>query len=347
MTAIDKFAKLLDIYTNVPFAHRNLLAGGNKDFWNATTQPLTALSAYTCEVLQLAQCGAGGAGTYTLETFAAGAATTYGLGRPAQYYGQTAITTASTGTLAALTTPGISRWIESVSQAEGCPLTLSVWLWVASGTLNVTQAHITQNFGTGGAPSANVTTLVPINWTLTTTPQRFSILLNVPSIVGKTIGTTTTGFTTLGIDFPPGAVYAVNDAQWQAEYCSPQASNSITGAGGEPTAFEYRGPQPELARIQRYYEEVYDAVGIAACNATTGFLGVNVPFQTAKRASAAFSYYAPAGVTMQPGGQTITSLAAMASTVSGFVLSGTSTSLTVGLAYSLNGVSYVIADARF
>src|SRR6266571_287424 len=243
MTTIDKAAKLLDIFTNVPFANRNLIVVGNKEVWNGTTGSLATTGGYTANVLQGASCGTGGVGTYAKSTFAVNAASLYGLARPAKFYGTLAQTTNSTGTLAALTSPGLYRNVEDVTSHEGTSLTLSVWLWVASGTLNVTQAYAIQYFGAGGSPSANVITLVPVNWTLTTTPQRFSVLVNVPTIAGKTLGTAG-DFTQFGISLPVGATYTVNDAQWQLEYSSAQSP-----AAGYPTAFEYRGQQAEQSRV--------------------------------------------------------------------------------------------------
>jgi hypothetical protein len=96
-----------------------------------------------------------------------------------------------------------------------------------------------------------VQTNVTVNWTVTATPQRFSVLINVPSISGKTIGTG--GYSTSYIEpivyLPFGTTFSILSNQWQLEQCSPNAP-----ATGYPTAFEYRGQQAEAARVLRYVE---------------------------------------------------------------------------------------------
>lgn len=273
MSALDKISKLLDMFggnqnTNgVPFANRNLIVDGNKEVWSGTTAALTTTEAYTVNVLQGASAGTGGAGTYSQETFAAGVATTYGLAHPAVYYGQFAQTTASTGTLAANTGPLLYRRIENVATTDSAPLTLSVWLW-SSAPMTVTQVYSTQNFGAGGTPSASMTTLVPVNWAITTIPQRFSVLVTPPSIIGKAIGTTP-GYTEFGLSLPIGSTFTLNDAQWQLEYSSAQSP-----AAGLPTVFEYRGQQAESARVTRYYQQV--SVSIAGFSSSPTYIETTV-----------------------------------------------------------------------
>src|SRR5690349_13687592 len=118
MSALSRLSSLLGMFgsgsNQVPFANRNLVVDGNKEVWNGTTGALSTTGGYTANVLQGASCGAGGAATYAQGVFAVNAATLYGLARPAKFYGTLTQTTGSSGTLAALTCPGLYRNLESV-----------------------------------------------------------------------------------------------------------------------------------------------------------------------------------------------------------------------------------------
>jgi hypothetical protein len=153
-------------------------------------------------------------------------------------------------TTAPTTAPSITQRVENVQTLQGRSATFSCWLWCASGTQTITNIEVLQHFGSGGSPSADVTVNVPVNWVLTTTPQRFSARLDIPSVLGKTLGTNGgTHYLQVYLQYPIAANYTISTTQWQLEQSSPNAP-----ATGMPTAFEYRGVQAELARVQRYYE---------------------------------------------------------------------------------------------
>jgi hypothetical protein len=271
-------------------SNRNLIVDGNKDSWTQLTAlSLSTTGQYTPNTLLAGRAGAGGVATYTAAPWsgAPGNPTMWGMQQPAKYYGSFQQTTASAGTHAARTTPGLWAPIEDVQTCEGQSFTLSLWLW-ATAPITLTKVIFDQNFGTGGSPSATVLNDVTVNWNLTTTPQRFSVRIDVPSIIGKTLGTTTPGYTQVGVLFPPGVTFAINDGQWQLEKSSPQSSSDLNGKGGTPTAFEYRGFQAELARVLRFYETgVYSfSAGFTANGAQHGG---TTQFQQPKRASPAMS----------------------------------------------------------
>lgn len=75
--------------------------------------------------------------------------------------------------------------IEDVRTLAGQTATVSFWAKAsASSTLT---SHIFQNFGSGG--STTVTDIIRINNSLTTSWQKFTTTLSMPSVAGKTIGT--------------------------------------------------------------------------------------------------------------------------------------------------------------
>ncbi|MFM0010952.1 hypothetical protein [Paraburkholderia sediminicola] len=187
--------------------------------------------------------------------------------------------------------PSITQRIENVQTLQGRSATFSCWLWCASGTQTITNIQVLQNFGTGGSPSSLVTVNAPVNWVLTTTPQRFSVLLNIPSVVGKTLGTNpNTHYLQVYVQYPASGTYAISTTQWQLERSSPNAP--VTGT---PTAFDYRGVQAELARVQRYY--VAPGFGSIQC----GYADV------ATRAIAPLAYWFPVVMRAAPTGVVSTS----------------------------------------
>ena len=182
-----------------------------------------------------------------------------------------------------------------------------------------------QHFGSGGSPSADVTVNVPVNWALTTTPQRFSVLLPIPAIAGKTHGTTAnTHYLQVYVQYPPTGTYAINTAQWQLEQSSPNAPSA-----GMPTTFEYRGVQAELARVQRYYETASVFSGVTwegNTTSTTAYQAVS-KYVVPKRATPAVTLVGTAvsgfGVpTVTTGDATGVQLGATASSTYGYFQAG-------------------------
>jgi hypothetical protein len=116
---------------------------------------------------------------------------------------------------------------------------------------------VQQNFGSGGSPSATVSTPAGAV-TLTTSFARYSVTVAVPSISGKTIGSTgDTSYLELNLWTSAGATYATRASSigvqnftasiWgvQIEYGS-LATPFQTASGGSP--------QAELEMCQRYFQ---------------------------------------------------------------------------------------------
>jgi len=201
--------------------------------------------------------------TYSAQTFTPGTAPVAGY--EAKNYARI-VTTAQTLTTA------FSRYrsmLENVRNFAGQTTTYSFWAKAASGTPKIA-IELVQSFGTGGSPSANVNTYIG-QVTLSTSWARYSVTVNVPSISGKTIGTTDntssmwcemwvsagssfdsrTG--TLGIQTNTFDIWGL---QW--EY-GAKATPFQTASGGSI--------QGELAMCQRYYQlndfyiEAYNTIG--------------------------------------------------------------------------------------
>jgi hypothetical protein len=261
MSLAQKLARLADIFGGnlsgygIPFSNRNYMIDGNFDSFITSAYSVgaagflrnvsTMLESYT---------GAGGAATIQQGVFAPGADVA-GMTSAVSNYLIHQQTTASTGTVATGNTCGMWQSLESVKTLQGRSATLSCWLWSGTGsTITIPFIIARQNFGTGGSPSANAVFDKTVNWVVTPIAQKFSVRLDIPSISGKTLGTANNDVLQIGLWLPPGVVFTLCTAQWQLEQSSPNSSSDINGNGGDPTAFEYRGPQAELARVQRYYD---------------------------------------------------------------------------------------------
>jgi hypothetical protein len=181
----------------------------------------------------------GATGTYTAETFTLGAAPVAGY--EGKNYAKLVVTTGND-------LCRLEQRIEDVRTFAGQTVTLSFW---AKGTNPATAgnlaADLTQFFGTGGSPSAEVT-ITQQTYVLTASWTRYSLTFSVPSIAGKTFGTNNNSSLILRI----GQGTSVSANGWtldlwgvQLEYGS-KATPFQTASGGSP--------QAELAMCQRYYE---------------------------------------------------------------------------------------------
>jgi len=125
--------------------------------------------------------------------------------------------------------------IEDARTFAGNPVTLSFWAKSAS-TQTLSLVELEQNFGSGGSASVYTSLTAP---TLTTSWVRYSMTVTLPSISGKTVGTSS--FLQLGLK---GAINNAIDV-WgvQLEYGS-KATPFKTATGTI---------QGELSACQRYY----------------------------------------------------------------------------------------------
>jgi hypothetical protein len=221
----------------------NFAAGKNKiingDF-GINQRNFTSVSSISYGFDRWLYAPSGATATYTSQTFTLGTAPVAG------YEGKNfARLTVTTGNDFAR----LTQLIESVRTFAGQTATLSFW---AKGTNPTTagnlKASLTQYFGTGGSPSANVdvteqTFVLTANWT------RYSFTFSVPSIIGKTIGTDNNDY--LAVNLGQGTS-ASSDA-WTLDLWGVQLE-----AGSTATAFQTATGtiQGELAACQRYYQVI-------------------------------------------------------------------------------------------
>jgi hypothetical protein len=239
-------------------------AGGNKiinsDFgiWQRGTSFNTS-GAYCADRWQINASGA--TGTWSQQTFTPATAPVAG------YEGQFFLRMAITG---ADDNAGIIQKIENVRTFAGQTITVS--FWAKGDTTRTLQAILTQDFGSGG--SASVVTLGS-NITITTSWARYSAIITLPSLSGKTIGTSSN--LAVNLRNPNNETSTIDFWGVQVEYGSKATPFQLAGGGD---------PQSELAMCQRYYRTNYFDVRLqGVASAAYSFSATAIPMRTAPTAA--------------------------------------------------------------
>lgn len=144
--------------------------------------------------------------------------------------------------------------IEDVTKLAGKTVTMS--FWAKADTSKNIAIEFWQHFGSGGSPSTAVLGINAQLVSLTSTWQKKTITVTLPSIVGKTLGTdgTHTSYTAVGFWFDAGSnsnSRAANLGQQSGTFDIAQVQLE---EGSIATPFENRPYGLELSLCQRYYE---------------------------------------------------------------------------------------------
>jgi hypothetical protein len=243
------------------FAGKNKIINGAFDVWQrGTSISLTSGNSVYFADRFYGSCNfSAGTASFSQQTFTAGAAPVAGY--EGQYFAR--LTCGSTSTHFST-----YQKIEDVRTFAGTTATYSFW---AKASTNVTVAlYGVQNFGSGGSANVDVT-ISPSTAALTTSWQRFTATVTVPSISGKTIGTGSN--LTIGYYYSSGTINSATIDLWGVQM----------EAGSVATAFQTATGtlQGELAACQRYYYRVssgnsnnYAVMGISGVqnSTTTGLM---------------------------------------------------------------------------
>ena len=156
---------------------------------------------------------------------------------------------ASVDTLAVL-----GQYIEDVRTFAGQTVTISFWAKAASGTPKI-GGEMVQFFGSGGSPSSFVATSTG-SVTLSTSWARYSLTVAIPSIAGKTIGTTANSSSIqLLLWLSAGTTYATRSSNIGLQNNTFSIWGVQIEQGSTATAFQTAtgNISGELAACQRYY----------------------------------------------------------------------------------------------
>ena len=188
------------------------------------------------------QSNSGGTTTYSAQAFTVGSPAAAG------YEAQSFARLASSGQSGASDFSALVQYVEDVRTLAGTTVTVSFWAKAASGTPKVA-VELGQRFGSGGSPSADVS--VPAGQvTLSTSWTRYSVTVAIPSIAGKTIGTTPNTSSLVVI-------------LWTS---AGSTLNARTGSLGiQNNTFDFWGVQMERGAAATTFEERPLAVELVAC----------------------------------------------------------------------------------
>ena len=210
----------------------NYIINGAMDFWQRGTS--FSASGYTADRWGI--IGAvGQTPSVSQQTFTPGAAPVSGY--ESTYYARVAWSGTPSGTF------WFTQKVEDVRTLAGQTATLSFWARASSSTSTFIPV-LEQNFGSGGS---SVVTTLSSAITLTTSWQRFSATFSVPSVAGKTIGTSS--YLEARPLYGGASVNGINIDIWGVQL----------EAGAYATPFRRNAPsiQAELAACQRYFEKSF------------------------------------------------------------------------------------------
>jgi hypothetical protein len=189
-----------------------------------------------------------GTNTYSAQTFTPGTAPVAGY--EAKNFAQMAIS----GQSATSAYNILGQRIEDVRTFANQTVTFSFWAKASSGTPSI-GLEITQVFGSGGSPSAFVST--PLGSITTSTSwTRYSKTVAVPSISGKTIGTdANSSYIEANLWLSAGSDHATRASSIGINNSTFQIWGVQLESGSTATAFQTATGtiQGELAACQRYY----------------------------------------------------------------------------------------------
>jgi len=267
-------------YTENYAAGKNAIINGDFRLNQRAFTSITADGTYGFDRWAL---GTAGGATYTPQTFTAGAAPVAG------YEAINFAQVATTGQTNTNTITILIQKIEDVRVFAGQTATVSFWAKATSGTPKIA-VEMQQNFGSGG--SATVNTYAG-QITMTTSWARYSVTVAVPSVSGKTIGTSS--FIGVNLWTSAGSDFNARTGSLGIQTATIGIWGVQVEDGSVATAFQTATGtlQGELAACQRYLPAItttsLSEIATGFCLSTTQpFL--TIPFQVPARV-------APTGIT--------------------------------------------------
>ena len=209
--------------------------------------------------------------TYSAQTFTPGAAPVAG------YEAANFARIQTTGQTLTTARAAFNQRMENVRTFAGQTVTVSFWAKAATGTPNVS-TEFAQNFGTGGSPSASVLAIGVNKIAITTSWVRYSVSVSIPSISGKTLGTTVnTGHLQFALYVSAGTDYDARTNNLGIQTNTFDIWGVQVEAGSTATAFQTATGtiQGELAACQRYYQR-FDAATAEPLSANGGSLTTTI-----------------------------------------------------------------------
>jgi hypothetical protein len=142
--------------------------------------------------------------------------------------------------------------IENVVRLSGKTVTVSFYAYSSPAALKL-GVNPTQNFGTGGSPSAGVS-VAGQSVTLTGAWARYSLTFTLPSVAGKTLGTNGSDSTGLQIWYSAGSSNTTPSGNVGVQTGAVALWGVQLELGSTATPLEKLDPRVDLANCQRFYQ---------------------------------------------------------------------------------------------
>jgi hypothetical protein len=276
---------------------KNSLINGDFNIWQRGTSflPTSAAAIFSADRWRNYNNGTGVV-TVSQQTFTPGAAPVAG------YEGTYFHRIAYDASLGTTTTHGFAQRIENVQTAAGQTITISFWAKLTNSQASaVSSINVRQNFGSGGSTQVTTTGTAP---SLTTSWARYSTTVAVPSISGKTIGTSSY----VEIDFIFNAQASQNIDLWGFQVELGSVATAFQTATGTL--------QGELAACQYYFnrlagEGTFQQISNGQCwSSTEAMATVNYPIM---RVAPTITYSTASFFSLQNATNTEVAITALAS----------------------------------
>jgi hypothetical protein len=263
-------------------AGKNRIINGDFRFNQRAFSSTTTYGTYGFDRFYLESVG--GTVTYSAQTFTAGAAPVSGY--EAINFARLVSASQSTNTNYA----AINQKIEDVRTFAGQTVTVSFYAKASTGTPNI-GITLEQNFGSGGSGAVPTS---PAIKTITSSWARYSFTVAVPSISGKTIGTSSFLnlylFTSVGTSVSSGGYAAVGLQNITVDFWGIQVEQGSTATAFQTASGTFGG---EFALCQRYYQTVANLLlGPASSGGFSGNAYNFLQWQTQMRAAPTITFFA-------------------------------------------------------
>jgi hypothetical protein len=330
--------------TNNFYAGKNKIINGDFRFNQRAFTSNTASGIYNFDRFLQFNSGTTGTLTITPQVFTAGTAPVSG------YEATNFVQCITAAGLSTDTNALIVQRIEDVRTLANQATTISFWAKAASGTPKIA-VELEQNFGTGGSPSATVQTPVGAV-TISTSWARYSVSITVPSLSGKTVGTTAnTSYLAINIWLSAGSTYATRASSIGLQNATFQIWGVQVESGSTATAFSTStgNVATELVACQRYfYRWNSGELGTAAYYSAAGlFPSLNFPVEMRTApTSATISSASAITVYVNGVGRATTALAYNSASTRSLSLSLTTSAATAGQAGQMTLSGTIDASAE-
>lgn len=257
-------ASTLSYYATRMNTARNWADNGNFDVAQLGTGPFTTSGSIGLD--RHSELAASSTFSTTRVALAAASLLEGSYQHPARFYRSVVVTSASTAASRVVS----QHRIEGVGSLAGQNITVSFWARVSVANLKV-GFSLTQDFGTGGAPSTAVVGIGASGAIGSTGWQRFTFFVSVPSIAGKTIGTGSDDALIVNIWYDAGSNWLASDGVSTGNQSGTfDTTNICVHKGWLVSDYEDVSYPLMLARCQRWMQ-VFGTTAYSKFGAGAGF----------------------------------------------------------------------------